>query len=513
MLSDSILGRVYRCWLESWVFSLLRGLWHWLSRQARESRILRLVFGASPLDRAFSDSGLARAVRALLHGILWLLRPIARGIRESAICAPLRRAFAGSWLVHFEPLFAAFCCAMFIVPHDDWNNTWALIAAVLFLGAYLLLCAGGAKHFVAPDKLGLAFALFVLSCVLSLLYTRARGDSLRVLVIFFTGFLFFYLTAFNFDSREKLRVLLGFLYVSLLAVCCLAIAQRAFHLISVNSSYTDTRINAGVPARVYGTLDNPANLSGFIQLFLPLSAAYAIGADRSWKRVVLSFGLLIPLLAMVMTYARAGWVSVLLAAFILVYFSEKKVIPLLVIAGIFCIPFLPQSILIRLSTIGNSMDSSTTHRLALWKGVLLILKDYLPAGIGLGPDTFKLIYPDYAQLGAKTGAYHSQMMYMELLLEMGVLGFLSFLWMMCKHAGRAGRAIRLCRDRSLRLILAACIGTMAALAFSQAFEYLWFYQRCIFAFFLWLGIGVAAMRIAEKEGSEVRDQRSGVSAL
>ena len=82
-------------------------------------------------------------------------------------------------------------------------------------------------------------------------------------------------------TPASLRRLLGFFYVSLLIVCIMGIAQRALGLVSVNASYTDASLNRGVPGRIYSSLDNPNNLSGFIQLFLPLAAAYAAGASAA----------------------------------------------------------------------------------------------------------------------------------------------------------------------------------------------------------------------------------------
>ena len=505
MLSDSVLGRIYRLWLQSWLCALLGRAWHWLSRLARESAILRCAFGPARLDARLEDSALFWLLCAPLRALLRLLRPLVRGMRESLICAWVGKLSRESLLLHFDLLFSAFCCAMFVIPHEAWNNLYAVAAALVFFAAHLLLSAGDARGFVFPDRLGLGFMLFALSCVLSLLFTRDRGASLRILLFFFAAFLLCYLVAFRFDNRRSLRLLLGFLYLSLVLVSCMAIAQRALHLVSVNSSYTDTRINAGVPARVFGSLDNPANLSGFIQMFLPLSTAWALGTEKGWKRVIFCLGLGIPAVAMVMTYARAGWISVLISALVLVYFADRKLIPLLLAAGICCVPFLPQSILIRLSTIGNSMDSSAVHRLALWTGVLNLLKDYGLGGIGLGPSTFSLVYPIYAEQGAITGAYHSQMMYMELMLEMGLLGLLSFLWTMLKYAGRAGRAIGRGTDWSLRLLLGAFLGALAGLAFAGLFEYLWFYPRSLFAFFLFFGVAIAAMRCAEREQGLLRD--------
>lgn len=501
MLSGSVLGTLYRWWTFSALFGLLRRCWAFVCRAAGESRIFHAMFAPSKLDGFWSASLLARILRAILNGVTAVCRWIAAGVRGSAVCSWFAPAVRSSRILKFETLFGLFCCVMFIVPHKYWNNLYAVIAAVAFLALYLLLCGFGTRKLFYPDALGLGLALFALSCLLSMLFSEDRMDSLRILLFFFAAFLFCWLIVGTCRTPASLRRLLAFFYAALLLVSIMGIAQRALGLVSVNASYTDASLNHGVPGRIYSTLDNPNNLSGFIQLFLPLSAAYAAGAKKPWRRVLLALGLVFPLAAMLMTYARAGWISILLAAAVFTYCCNRRLIPLLAVLALLCVPFLPASVLTRLATIGSTRDTSTIHRLDIWTGVLSLLGDkgYWLTGIGLGPKTFQEVYSFYAVGIATTGAYHSQMLYLELVLEMGILGFVSFLWAMLKYAGRIGRDIPRAEDRTVRFVLIAALSTFSALALSSLVEYLWFYQRCIFAFFLFFGIAIAACRISENE--------------
>ena len=373
------------------------------------------------------------------------------------------------------------------------------LRATALLLLYLLRCAARGEQPVGPDALGLGFTLFVLACVLSMLYTTDFGDSLRILVLFLGAFLLCWLIAVSFDTPQALRRLLGFLYLCLLAVSFMGIMQRALGLVQINRLYTDLSINKGVPARIDATLDNPNNLSAFLQFFLPLGAAFAGGADKSWKRVLLGLGLLIPAVALVMTYSRAGWIAVMLSAAVFVWCCNKRLIPALVILAILALPLLPQSVLTRLSTIFDARDTSRNHRLYIWGGVSDLLRDrgYWLTGIGLGPKTFQNIYPAYAHQFGEGGTYQSQMLYMELDLEMGILGFLSFLWMTLKYMGRAGRGLAR-SDRATRLVLIAALAGFVALFVSGTVEYQWFYQRIIYAYFIFFGIAIAAVRTAER---------------
>ena len=501
MLRGSVLGALYRCWLGSRVFAWMQWVWLHVSRAARGCQIRHFIFGPSPLERFYAGSCFARLLRLPADGLIALFRLLVRWSRGSAVCTRLAPVVRASRLLRYEIVFGLFCCLMFIVPHSAWNNFWAVIAAAVFLLLHLLRRGAGLARPSPTGLLGFGFALFVLSFPLSMLFTVSRLDSTRILVLFLAGFAFCWLIASGFDDPASLRRLMGFLYISLLAVSVYGIFQRLLGDVEVDTAFTDMRINQGVPGRIYATLDNPNNLSGFIQLFLPLSAAYASGTKGFWRRDLLALGLVFPAAALIMTYSRAGWISVMLAAAVYVYFREKRLLPALVVLVLLAVPLLPDSVMTRLDTITNSQDSSRNHRLATWEGVVKLLrhKGYWLTGIGLGPEAFQTVYPDYAAPGAESGAYQSQMLYLELDLELGILGFVSFLWMCLKYAGRIGRAIAAGGGGpENRLILAAGLSTFAALTVSSCVEYLWFYQRLIFAYFIWFGVIVAALRVAER---------------
>ena len=134
MLNGSILGTLYRFWLGSTVFALLRRLWHACSGVIAGSRFRRLLLGPTRLDAWYSRSLAARLVRKVLDLITAFFRALCGAAAHSKICAFLAPAFRGSKALKFEFLLGAFCCVMFIVPHDYWNNLYAVAAAGAFLG-------------------------------------------------------------------------------------------------------------------------------------------------------------------------------------------------------------------------------------------------------------------------------------------------------------------------------------------------------------------------------------------
>ena len=509
MLQGSILGRLYAWWLCSAAFSLLRRCYGTVMEWFRGSVILGFLFGESRVDPLFRKSRVAGLLDGFGDLLLRLGGGIGKGIWESRICGLARRSIAGSVIFRFEFLFGLFLCVSFAVPHEKWNNLYMVGGTLVFFLVSFLLWGMRREKPMEPHRLGLWFWLFALACVISVLFSANRKDSIRVLLFFLTSFLLCYLIASRFAEPEKLRGLLYFMYVSLVVVGAWGVVQHVFNLVAVNPSFTDVALNKGVPGRVISTLDNPNNLAEFILMFLPLGAALAGSEKRTWLRWLLAGGLVLPMLSMVWTYSRAGWIAMALAVLIFVWCCNKRLIPAFLLLAILAVPFLPDSILVRLSTIGNPADSSASHRVDLWRGVLSLLGSrlYWLTGIGIGPKTFAAVYPEFAVGKAVIGAYHSQMHYLELDLEMGLLGLVSFLALMLKAAGRVGRDSS-SPGTQKGLISIACCASLAALAVEGLVEYIWFYQRCMFAFFIFLGILIANQRTAER-----KNERNGAGTV
>lgn len=89
------------------------------------------------------------------------------------------------------------------------------------------------------------------------------------------AFIFTYVIAADISDEKRLVKLLAFIYAAVILTSLYAIIQRKFGLVYVSASFTDLKLNTGIPSRVTSTLDNPNNFSEFLVLFMPLCAAFA----------------------------------------------------------------------------------------------------------------------------------------------------------------------------------------------------------------------------------------------
>lgn len=494
-----MLGRLYGWWLCSAIFRLLRGIYRPFARAFPNSAVVNFLRRPPKIERWYANSLVCRAIDAVYRFLLRIFGAIINALRPAAGGSFFVRAASGSYFLRFEVLLGCFTFVMFVAPHEMWSNSYAVLGAAGLFGVAFLMSAAGARREVFPREFGLPFLLFVMACVGSLGFTSDRSDSLRVLMFFAAAFLFMYAAVIGISTKEQLRRLMGFIYAAVMFTALYAFYQRVMG-VEVSASFTDLDLNVGVPGRVYSTLDNPNNYAEFLVLFTPLSTAYAMTEKRTFRRLVLSCLIVLPLGALVMTYSRGCWLSIALSVVIFVYYTDKRLIPVGLVACILLIPFLPDSIMTRMSTIFNSHDSSANHRLTTWRGIINMIGDYGITGIGMGPNTFAELYPDYALTGATRGVYHSQMLYMELILETGALGFISFMWFMLREVKNAAFDLFKARSQEVRMALIACGASFGGIAVAGIFEYIWFYPRVLFAFFILLGVMLAAARLAREEG-------------
>ena len=501
MFNNSLAGTAWYWWQCSAVFALLRRIYHWFRNAWMHCLVRRMLVHASAIQRHYEASLLARIFGAVLDWITGLLgrifRWFARVNAGSVNQRIWRRCCAGSAVLHYEALLGVFIAFMFLCPHDYWNNTFGLAGAVGLFLLYLCACARRGERALNPTALGLPMLLFAIACFLSLAFTRDFRDSVRILLLFAAAFLLCYTAAAAVTDRKRLMTVLGFLYAAVVLTACYAVVQRVLG-VAVSSSFTDLVANRGVPGRVFATLDNPNNYAEFLVMATPLAAVWAVNVRAKLRTLPLSpflcCGLALPFLAMVMTYSRSGWVSIAVAFAILFYYGDKRWIPLLLLAAVAAIPLLPQSVVTRLSSMVSGKDSSSNFRLYIWQGIFLLLLDHGVTGIGLGPGSFAKVYADYARARATVGVPHSHMLWTEMLVETGVFGLVTCLWMFLGIVRRSACGAVRAAPGIRRLTLCACLGALVGISLTFFVEYVWFYPRDLFAFFLVCGIALGLLR-------------------
>ncbi len=514
MLESSVLGKVYDIWLQSGFFAILQTIYAAFSRSFTNSKIVRFFVKDSSVEPIYKQSVIARILKWIFDLIYCVFSKIyaavSRASKGSVTAAFSRRFLKSSFFFSFETLLGGFICLMFIIPHEYWSNTYALLGVAALCGLYFILVGAGVRKAYYIHDMGLPVLLFAIACVLGVFCSFDRSDSLRVFLFFVTSLLFLYLISADITSKRRLMRLLGFIYTAVIIMALYAIYQRLIG-VQVSSSLTDLTVNKGVPGRVFSTLGNPNNYAEFIVMMTPVAAVFAANVKSKLLRIPLCLGIILPAGALLMTYSRSGWIAILIACIVFVYYANKKLIPALLLLCVAAIPFLPDSVMIRIASLFNNEDTSNMFRIYIWSGAINIAKDYFITGIGLGPASFAEVYPAYAHPLAEIGAPHSHMVYLELIIEMGILGFISFMWYMLRLMKDTARSIFNNNSRVIKLVLCASLASLVGIASTFFGEYVWYYPRTFFAYFILAGIAAAVIRISNSDGAAERVEPDGRS--
>ena len=150
--------------------------------------------------------------------------------------------------------------------------------------------------------------------------------------------------------------------------------------------------------------------------------------------------------------------------------------------------------------IKSAVGIGVVLRLDIWSRALAMIRDMPLTGIGL--DSYALIqtqfYPGHL-LGPES---HAHNLGMQLTLDMGVVGLLSFLWLMAAFAAVTIKALRRSPEPSERALLAGAAAGLAATLGSGLIDSFWGFKLSVL-FWLLLGTGVLAARAAaERSGSK-----------
>lgn len=199
--------------------------------------------------------------------------------------------------------------------------------------------------------------------------------------------------------------------------------------------------------RIFSTLGNPNFLAGYLAISFSIFLGFLFATDRIITKVFLSVIGTFMLLCLFLTYSRSGYLGLIFSVLCFSFFKTKNkwrrlskfvklknnknivfLVIFLVICSITIFLLLNPYILYKVKSVVNR----STARVYIWKGTLKMILDHPIKGYGVG--TFVVNFLDYRPQELLTYhpshiAYisHPHNYFLSTWIEMGVLGFLSFL--------------------------------------------------------------------------------------
>lgn len=392
--------------------------------------------------------------------------------------------------------------APFLGFFERSSTVLAIMVSVTALSYLIKILVG--RRTITFKLVDLFVLLFAVLLFLGGAITSGGRESLASAIMYTVLILMYFLVVNLMNTREWLERCVSAIAIPSALIAVIGILGYASS--SMPSKWLDTQMFSGITDRAVSSFDNPNMLVTYLILTAPFIWVFfkRKGISASGK-IIAAIGGMASLVCTVLTWSRGGWLGMIAAAVIFALINYKYVFKYFIIVGIsspLWIRILPNNIITRFSSIGNLADSSTYYRLFTWKGSLKMLGEYFLGGIGVGESAFSQIYPLYSYVGTEI-TMHSHNLYLELAIELGVMGLLVFaiITFMILQRGLGCIKHNLSDAKTVISVSAALSGLVAALVHGM-FDHVWYNYRVFFVFWVVAALMCAFANVYPKRNDD-----------
>ena len=480
-------------WTDSRVGDVCRAVQRAVCKACRQSVICGFISRESLLSRSWPASLTCRALTVVVNlpGTVckWVYSKAQNFWEGSLVCR-----FIGTLGNHLFVPLGLFLTVMLVAPYELWKNPYALVGAVFLFALYAVGTANKSRGRIDMREVGPYLPLFWGFVCYAFLASLNTHLSARFLGFHLTAFLLVVLIVSSVHKYEQVELLV------VLALCGITIAAlygcyQGVTGVAVVENQQDMALNKGMPGRVYSFFDNPNNFAELLVMLMPLDVAMFLNS-KTWRgRLASAFSFAVCAASLGFTLSRGCWIGVAVAALVFLAFVNWKLIPLLVVAGVCCVPLLPDTIYNRLLTIGNTKDTSTSYRFSIYEATGNLMKDYWARGVGLGSDVVTQTFESYPTMFDGHWPIHTHNNYLQMWVETGLLGALSYVAAMLYQLKAAIKSFHTCADKRVRTLLAAAVSGFCGILVVSVAEYTWFFPRNMFLFWALIGVIGACIKV------------------
>jgi len=175
--------------------------------------------------------------------------------------------------------------------------------------------------------------------------------------------------------------------------------------------------------RAIGTFILPGELAGYLILYIPTAFSICIVTQRPFLRRIALAGLGCGVVALAMTYSRAGWMGFIAAAAFFIFLARQRARRRYALAAL-----LVGGALVAFTLNAHHNPSENYTRLSIWQAGIRMVERFPVTGVG--PFVFAKIYPLVRMPDGEPTAYHAHSFLLTIFAETGLLGVCAvlFLW-------------------------------------------------------------------------------------
>jgi putative inorganic carbon (hco3(-)) transporter len=357
-----------------------------------------------------------------------------------------------SWFLQWgESIGALVVSAILTASPFINNNLLALfLTASIALWLILTLADDGPPGFT---PIHLTVAIFWCMAVLSSALSPEKSLGLKGLrsIAFSEGisklslYLMFFVLMARLLRSDRIRswVLTVYLHVALF-ISAYGIQQSIYGAKAL-ATWVDPESPLSKTTRAFSYLGNPNVLAAYLLPAIALSLAAAFVWQGTAPKTLAVVMVLANIWCMYATQSRGGWIAAVVLILVMALGVFYWISPY--ISPFWQIWLLPISLLATMVVVGGAVtvvpilrervssifvgrgDSSNSFRINVYQAVWQMIRKNPLLGIGYGDRVFKKVYPIF-QINPKFSALSAYSIYLETFVEMGILGLISFVWMM-----------------------------------------------------------------------------------
>ncbi len=418
----------------------------------------------------------------------------------------------------------------------QWQPPQSIAAAILRTVKIFLL------SFKPKDNcLNKPFALFMFISFVTIFTSHHHDVSFRgFLGKILQGVFIFFSFMECMTSTKRLKVFLITFFISISLVCFNGLYQYFVGYEFIRGHIFDGRISSSLRQAndfaAYLVVVTPVLFCLVVsKIFISRRNGYMQNADLSFlsnprTQVAIFVLFLMSVINLGFTYSRGAWVGFALCLFLLGFGGKRPVIASILVAVIFSIVFYPQFNEVRLSVHRPSAQGLKSvpesplvqapvqdgpewqknpgimgfgpgmafkiynNRLGYWSRSMQIIRDYPLLGTGI--NTYSVVQWEYNE---GWGGYpHNS--YLQMTAETGVLGLLSFLWLLFVLYKNFFKAVRKMQESNLKLLLIGFGAGLSGFLLHSFFDTNFYSVQLSSLMWLIIGVVVAIQHMGANEG-------------
>ena len=334
---------------------------------------------------------------------------------------------AGAAIIAASPEFGTLCL-FFAAP---LLPTWGLFALAMLTIVSFLIKALLAKRVFRIEAVDIALFPLVLTFVGGTVF-GASWMSLKSGSAILVFLLCYYLAVFTLTTREWLRRCVISLLVSCTGVSVYGLLQYVWqkNASADMNEWVDSEMFGFIEARAISTLENPNMLSVYLITVLPIALMALIVLARNLRERTLALVAVGSIgLCLIFTWSRGAWLGTIVALFLFIIIWSRRSIYAFIV-GILSLPFLsyivPANIWARFTSIGNLNDTSSSYRVGILKQAFRFLPEFIFNGLGLGEESWEVIWFSGVGNEAAVVTSHSHNLYVQIWLQTGLISLIFF---------------------------------------------------------------------------------------